>query len=369
MRFCLVSTQENWGGGETLIWDLAEELRHEGHQVGWIARRASEVVARLESRNAVVLHRCQGRGFRWGDWLSTLRAFRAWAPDVVVYNDSHAVPLVGVANLFAQQPRAVGLAYKHTVFPLRGKLKYRLLTDKVVCVSKAAYRTVVEGGLSSEHAVIVPGGIPVMWADSEEVNGLRSSLGVSESDSMLVSVGSLLECKGHVELIEAVSMLARKGESVRLFIAGEGEQRPILEAKIAELGVQSHVHLLGYRSDVTALLLAADLVVHPSHAEGLSLVLIQAQMLCKPIVATAVGGTVEVLGSENPAQCSAWLAEPRSAVSLATQICQALLALHEESEILPSKLHRTAERTRRDYDIANNARRLVEVAAALVELR
>ena len=121
---------------------------------------------------------------------------------------------------------------------------------------------------------------------------------------------------------------------------------------------------MGNRHDAKRLLDAADLVVHPSHSEGLSLVLIQSQMLGKPIVATAVGGTREVLAADSP-ECTSWLAQPSDAQSLAASINQALVAVAEPSSEFSEKLLATTARMHQQFTVANTAKKWVELAARL----
>ncbi len=364
MRFCLVSTQAHWGGGESLLSSIGSELECAGHSVSWILRGASEVEIHLLGCRANILHTLNKRGSNLSDWLATLGALRRWAPDVVVLNDSHAVPLVGSAALFCRTPRPLRLAYKHTVFPLRSQLKYRLLCDRLVCVSHAARDTVVAGGLAKKHTVVIHGGCQPVTSDENARQTVREELGLGTEQRLLVSVGNLLECKGHRDLVSAMSQIIRSHPDLTAVIAGEGEQRLPLEKQIQRLQLQTRVRLLGYRTDAQRLLDAADVVVHPSHAEGLSLVLIQAQMLCKPIVATAVGGTKEVLDIGSPT-CSSWIAEPHNPQSLASQIEAALLAVDNQVVPLCAKLQATAERARADFSIQSSAAQLADLAADL----
>ncbi|MCA9133847.1 MAG: glycosyltransferase family 4 protein, partial [Planctomycetales bacterium] len=362
------STQQHWGGGEALLWSLGGELRQSGHSVGWIVRRDSEVQEHLRSRAAPVLHAIQGRGLNVRDWLAIRRSLRGWVPDIVLLNDSHAVPLVGSATWFCRRPRPLRLAYKHTIFPLRSPLKYRLLSDKLVCVSEAARQTVVQGGLAAKRAVVIHGGCQLPQPTADARASVRQELGLEPDEPLLVCVGNLLACKGHGDLLNAMELLHRRHPKLRLVIAGRGEEQARLQRQIDRLGLGQQVQLLGYRDDAQRLLEAADLVVHPSHAEGLSLVLIGAQMLCQPIVATAVGGAQEVLGFGTP-QCSSWIAEPHSPRSLAEQITAALRAIEHDSDALHGKLAATAERMRTDFTIQSAAEKLSQLAAQLLSHR
>lgn len=366
MRFCLVSTQRHWGGGEALLLAMAKELARAAHSVSWIARGESEVAERLLASDQRVLHLLRGRGANLRDWRATLRVLRTTAPDIVILNDTHAVPLVGSASWFCRSPKPLRLAYKHTVFPLRSKLKYRLLADKLICVSAAARETLVRGGLPPEQSLVIYGGCQPPGTQSTDRALIRGELGLPADRPLAVCVGNLLECKGHLDLIQAMAELVESEPKLLLVIAGEGVERVRLEQKIREHHLEPNVRLLGYREDAERLLAAADFVVHPSHAEGLSLVLIQAQMLGKPIVATAVGGTVEVLQAGEQGKCSSWIAAPKQPRSLAEQMRLALTAIRADADALAAGLERSAERARRMFDIRTNTQQLADQCSRLL---
>jgi L-malate glycosyltransferase len=81
----------------------------------------------------------------------------------------------------------------------------------------------------------------------------------------------------------------------RFVIFGEGELRAALERQIADLGLEKHVILGGFRPDVLSLLKGFDLFVMPSVTEGLGTSLLDAMACRKPIVASDVGGIPEVV--------------------------------------------------------------------------
>ncbi len=372
MRFCLVSTQQNWGGGEVLLDSIASELRMLGHQVSWILRSKSEIAERVDSQNDHVLHRIYGRGRNPLDWWRVSSVLKDWKTDVVLLNDSHAVLLAGSAAWRSPGKRPLRLAYKHTVFPLRSQLKYRLLSDKLICVSDAARQTVVAGGLAEKHAEVIYGGCALPKANQSAAIRVRAELQIKEDEKLLVSVGSLLSCKGHKDAIEAVRNV-RNSHRFKLVIAGEGEQRGQLEALIGKYHLQDRVKLLGYRADANDLMAAADLVVHPSLAEGLSLVLIQAQMLAIPTVATAVGGTKEVLsvcsdgtGCEPGEHSIRWIARPSDPEHLARQLDAALNRLDNPPIGWRGSLQSAAKQTCERFGIKKNASQLVSLASRML---
>ncbi|CAA9356473.1 MAG: hypothetical protein AVDCRST_MAG34-2127 [uncultured Nocardioidaceae bacterium] len=97
--------------------------------------------------------------------------------------------------------------------------------------------------------------------------------------------------KGHRDLLAALRDLP----GVLALLAGDGPRREELERFAAEAGVADRVQFLGHRDDMPALMRAADVVVLPSHVEGLPLVLLEASALGRPVVATEVDGVGEAV--------------------------------------------------------------------------
>lgn len=142
-------------------------------------------------------------------------------------------------------------------------------------------RFAVGGG--SLHLVPPVGPIPAVSRPAADV---RAELGVGLHDPLVVLVGRLHPQKDIGTLIEAA---ARLDSGVQVVVAGEGPQRPELEARIRRLGLGGRVRLLGARTDAADLQAAADVVVMCSIWEGFGLVVAEALHLGRPVVATAVG--------------------------------------------------------------------------------
>lgn len=113
----------------------------------------------------------------------------------------------------------------------------------------------------------------------------------------LVCVGRLCEQKGQLLLVDAVAELVRQGQPIRLVLAGDGEMRPQIEARIQALGLQAQVHITGWIDSPTVQrhLLASRALVLASFAEGLPVVLMEAMALGRPVISTLVAGIPELV--------------------------------------------------------------------------
>jgi glycosyltransferase involved in cell wall biosynthesis len=115
--------------------------------------------------------------------------------------------------------------------------------------------------------------------------------------SRLVCVGRLCEQKGQLLLVNAVSLLARRGIELELVLAGDGEMRGEIESLISQLDLQDKVRITGWisSSQVKEEILASRALVLPSFAEGLPVVIMEAMALRRPVISTYVAGIPELV--------------------------------------------------------------------------
>jgi colanic acid/amylovoran biosynthesis glycosyltransferase len=139
----------------------------------------------------------------------------------------------------------------------------------------------------------------------------------------LICVGRLCEAKGQLLLIEAAALLAAKGLSFELVLAGDGPMRQEIEALIKEHGLGQQVRITGWISSsrVREEISAARALVLPSFAEGLPVVIMEAMALRRPVLSTYVAGIPELVrhGDEG------WLF-PAGAVTELAEAMEACLA-------------------------------------------
>jgi glycosyltransferase involved in cell wall biosynthesis len=112
---------------------------------------------------------------------------------------------------------------------------------------------------------------------------------------VIVNVASLVPEKNHEALLRITREVVKEYNNVKVLILGDGKLRESLQQKIAAMGFEDHVILLGYRSDVLSILSNADVFTLPSRIEGLPGVILEAFYCEVPVVAYNVGGISEVV--------------------------------------------------------------------------
>jgi glycosyltransferase involved in cell wall biosynthesis len=192
------------------------------------------------------------------------------------------------------------------------------LADQVVCVSQRVADFVVQDvGIPRHKILVIPNGIDLR--DFEHLPGkhqARAMLGLS-SDRMLVgTVARLNSVKRLDVLLQAMGSLL----GVYAVIVGDGSERAPLEAISERSGLAGRVHFAGQQDEVQTWLAALDVFVLSSDWEGMPNALLEAMAAGLPVVATAVGGTPEVVVDG----VTGLLVPPRDPVALAEAITRLL---------------------------------------------
>lgn len=243
------------------------------------------------------------------NWLPMSLVYRLWVPKG---NDIEIAFVEGLTTkLLSKAPsRAKKLAWVHTdlennhwtssIFKSRKEEAeaYRRY-DRVVGVSRIASRAVSK--LFGDDIPTTTAYNPIDTASikrmaAETIDGIPAK---KPGTVRICSTGRLVPQKGFDRLIRVVKRLKDEGFNIELWLLGQGELRPQLEALIDRLGLNDSVTLWGFKGNPYAYTAACDLFVCSSLAEGYSTAVTEALILGLPVITTRCSGMEELLGDNN----------------------------------------------------------------------
>jgi len=216
---------------------------------------------------------------------------------------------------------------EHTSMTLRKALKkkdpYFINTWKNCdAIISGNQKNALEIAVFNKNSIYIPNGFDEGIIYPQDKEECRKILNIDKNIDVILSIGSLLEVKGHKYLIAAIKEIAENGKNVLCLIGGSGPMRNKLINMIKDSNLSANVVLMGQVShkDISILINASDIFVLPSLSESFGIVQIEALACGKPVVATINGGSEEIITSEQ----YGYLVEPGNVKQLAEKIIKAL---------------------------------------------
>ena len=249
------------------------------------------------------------RGIDARQIMNAARLLGELKPDIVHGAVFEGVIVASLAGRLARVPTVIA---EETIAPIgrrwTGHLYYRLLTalaDEVVAIS-GGVQDYLTGTIllpRSKVRLIYNGIAEPTPASQDELDQVRHACGIQPGMPVLGTVSRLAAARGHdpdshkrvSDAIRALSIVLASKPDTRLLIVGDGPARPRLEELARELKVEHRAIFAGFQPRTRAFFQTMDLLLVPSRSEGLPLAPIEAMFAAKPVIATNVAGSNEVV--------------------------------------------------------------------------
>ncbi len=316
MKILFLDQSGKLGGAELSLTDVAKQYR-ESCLVGLFADGPFRNLLQQQQIPVKVLATQPIRVSKESSFIQSIGSIKSLVPiitdvvglareyDLIYANTQKALVVGALASFLSHRPLVYHLRdilspehFSHTNRRIAVTLANRF-ASLVIANSKATQAAFVEAGGRREITEVVYNGFdPQIYQNCEsDVSQLKQQLGL-EGRFVVGHFSRLAPWKGQHILIEA---LAQCPEDVTAILVGDalfGEQDYVqrLHQQVTELGLKKRVQFLGFRSDISQLMTACDLVAHTSTApEPFGRVIVEAMLCGRPVVAAQAGGAVELV--------------------------------------------------------------------------
>lgn len=284
------------GGAEKVTRDIGlypDPGEYENHYVVF-GPKIGDYEAQLESRGCRIFH-LDPPGESYPRFLKSLKQIMAAYPYTAVH--AHTMFNSGWAMYLAKKMGIpVRVTHSHSALDTSGGLKttaYETLmrhlilscaTDLVTCGEKAGIRLYGPKAYAERGKLILNGvDVESFRFRQDSRDAIRSQLGLEDS-FVIGHAGHLAEVKNQKFLIDLMPRLLEQRSNAKLLLLGEGEDRAMLEQRIADLGMQEHIIMTGNVLNVADYLCAMDVFAFPSLYEGMPLSIVEVQANGLPCV-------------------------------------------------------------------------------------
>lgn len=300
MRILHVDTGREWYGGQRQAFYLAQGLSRLGHENTVVAPPRSPLAERCrEVRLSLIEMPMHGEV----DPVAIFRLRRLIKErnfDLVHAHTAHAHTLIGLATLGNQRvKKVVSRRVDYSIFrsgSSLSRIKYRHFgIDQYIAVSNLVARVMQQDGIDPERISVVYDGVQVPKGRSSFEFDVRRDYGISQDAPIVGTVAQFSDYKGYQFLVKAVPQVLEQFPKTVFLWLGEGVMKAALEEEVRRMGLTKSVIFAGYQTDLGPFWEAFDLMVVPSHMEGLNSSLLDGLAHGKPTVAAAAGGIPEVI--------------------------------------------------------------------------
>ncbi len=298
-----IDTAKTWRGGQNQVLLTVNGLSALGHPATLVANKRGELAQRASEGLRFVPFSPRSEFDVRAAW-QLARVFARIQPDVIHAHDPHGIALAAMAlkSPMAPKKRPLFVAARRVDFHLQRHAFSRWKNKQVdvwICASAMIADMIVRDGIAADRVAVVHEGVNVTQIDKVPRVDAHAAFFLPHNALIVGNIAALVPHKGQKHLIAAAARVVRQLPDTRFVILGEGELREPLERQIKDLGLERHVILGGFRTDVIGLLKSFDLFVMSSITEGLGTSILDAMACGKAVIGTRTGGIPEAVQDEH----------------------------------------------------------------------
>ncbi|MCB1877161.1 MAG: glycosyltransferase [Chromatiales bacterium] len=281
-----------FGGADKFYVRLALALALAGDRVATLHRTRAPVGDAILGADSQVQDFTLPLANNWDAWSRwrIRRLVRAWKPRIVQTYMGRATTLT---RLPADGP-AVHIARLGGYYKIRGKYEH---AHAWIGNTKGVCDFLVQSGLPAKRVFHIGNFVDEPGeANPAEIARLRQAHSIPQDAIILFTLGRFIDIKGFDDLLDAFQRIPREinGRPIRLLIGGDGPMREQLHKQCADLGLNDHVHWLGWVSDPVPWYRMTDIALVPSRHETLGNVILEAWSYGLPVLSTDNPGAMEI---------------------------------------------------------------------------
>ena len=330
------------GGAQTHLLRLALALKAEGYIIEFICLSEHDELSVQYQDKLNIYHLKMDCIWKLGFWINFIKLTRYIAkikPDIVhTYLNTSNVFGVLSARL-AKAP--VIISSRRDLGHFRSRIIGRLeeitagLSNKVICVSEAVKRQIIEKNKVPPNKTVVI------------YNGVDESVFISrglKNDKKYFKVAMIAamdrKIKGHSYFIEAAKEIIKQRKDVEFILIGDGPLRADLEKQVNSNNIADYFSFKGKRNNLTEELKGIDIVISPSESEGCSNAILEAMAMGIPVIASAIEGNLEIIKDS----LSGYLVIPKKPELIAEKIMELINTPEKIEKIGTAAQQRIKER-------------------------
>lgn len=293
-RILIACSSDNWGGTEKWALRAGQELQKRGWRVTFALRNPDLFLPHTSDPLTHIK-----LPFKNDADINTMTALTNLARSyhIVISTRVRDYWLAGISARIAHKPHIVRLGVVRRLRDnyIMDRLRYCSLAQALLVNADQIKSTLLKTRwMHSVPIEVIYNGVDAPGKMSDEARlSVRQQFNIPDNALLIVGAGRLSVEKRWDWLVKSAAQLDSEGFSLFVLILGEGSERSIIEAQIANSNADKYIRLLGYQPNITSIIGSADIAALPSNNEGVANFCLEAMGLGVPVVLTDSGGVKE----------------------------------------------------------------------------
>ncbi|SFO37350.1 glycosyltransferase family 4 protein [Nitrosospira briensis] len=346
------------GGMETYVLRLLQRLPQNNFRVTCLCVCESHFTARLRDIGCSVHVTPITDEPNWQSIQLGVSLIRADAIDVIHAHLPNAHLLAGILSRMTETPALATIHGRYLT--IRDFEVHRLMQTHVSVVAKTAYFQALSLGIPVGKLRYIANGVDTkLFHPGPKTGYLHSIVNIAPGTPLVGFIGRLSPEKGPEVFIQAANIAHAKLKNCHFVLVGEGPMRGRLRDEIDKLGLGDCVHIAGLQDDMPKVYASLDLVVSTSYSEAMPLAMIEAMASGLPVVATNVGGVVDIVEVGH----TGWLNSVDDVKGIANNIVTLMLDDSARAEMGKAARKRAEEK----FELSDSASQTSELLSSLIQ--
>lgn len=282
------------GGMETYVLRLLQRLPRDLFHVTCLCISESQFTSQLRDIGCSVHVVPMTDETDWQSIQLGVSVVRADAIDVIHAHLPNAHLLAGMLSKLTETPALATIHGRY--LNIRDFEIHKVTQTHIGVIAKSAYFQALGLGVAASKLHFIANGVDTeVFRPTGKSDYLHSIAGIAPDTPLVGFVGRLSGEKAPDVFVKIAGMVHKKLKNCHFILVGEGPMHEKLKEDIDNLGLNKHVHLVGLQRDMPRIYASLDLVVSTSYSEAMPLAIIEAMAMGVPVIATNVGGVIEII--------------------------------------------------------------------------